>query len=201
MEPRSRRRGKNLESAILDAAWAELLEVGYAKVTMESVANRAGTSKPVLYRRWPSRAELVLAAWRQRLPVEVELPDTGSLGADLKELLGRLLLRFRDVPPDILTGLTTETFRDPDVLALLRAQLANSSPWSSVAALVARAVARGELPPVRLSARVVALPLDLIRTEAVLYHREITERTIEEIVDDVFLPLLRGLAETTDRPG
>ena len=54
----SRRRGTKLEDALLDAAWEELQEVGYTRLTMEAVAARAGTSKPVLYRRWPNRARL-----------------------------------------------------------------------------------------------------------------------------------------------
>ena len=63
MEPgTSRRRGATLEEAILDAAWAELIDHGYAEMTLEAVAKRAGTSRPVLYRRWPSRTKLATAA-------------------------------------------------------------------------------------------------------------------------------------------
>jgi len=60
--PRRRRYGAALEEALLDAAWDELGEIGYAGFTVDAVARRAGTSRPVLYRRWPSRARLVLAA-------------------------------------------------------------------------------------------------------------------------------------------
>ncbi|MEU4746994.1 helix-turn-helix domain-containing protein, partial [Actinosynnema sp. NPDC023658] len=70
---KSRRRGAQLEQAILDAAWDELCEVGYARLTIEGVAIRAGTSKSVIYRRWGSRAELALAAWFRRVPAEPEL--------------------------------------------------------------------------------------------------------------------------------
>ncbi|MFI9508953.1 TetR/AcrR family transcriptional regulator [Nocardia sp. NPDC052566] len=65
---RTRRRGSNLEAALRDAALAELAEVGYAGLTMEGVAKRAETGKAALYRRWPSKAELVLDALRQVLP-------------------------------------------------------------------------------------------------------------------------------------
>jgi len=57
-----RRRGKELEDALLHAAWAELQENGYAGFTLEAVAERAGTSRPVLYRRWAGKDELVGAA-------------------------------------------------------------------------------------------------------------------------------------------
>jgi len=58
----TRRRGSALDDALLDAAWAELQEAGYAGLTMEGVAQRAGTSRPVLARRWPNRPQLVIAA-------------------------------------------------------------------------------------------------------------------------------------------
>ncbi|HET6742594.1 MAG TPA: helix-turn-helix domain-containing protein, partial [Kribbella sp.] len=54
-----RGRGAELEAVLLDAAWAELMESGYARLTMEAVAARAQTGKQVLYRRWRNRAELV----------------------------------------------------------------------------------------------------------------------------------------------
>src|SRR5579863_6163266 len=66
---RSRRRGEVLEAALLDAAWAELQAVGYAGLTMEAVADRAGTSRAVLYRRWRNRPELVIAAMRRHRPM------------------------------------------------------------------------------------------------------------------------------------
>jgi hypothetical protein len=56
-----RRRGPALEEALLDAAWTELTERGYDDMTIDAVAVRAGTSRAVLYRRWPNKQELVLA--------------------------------------------------------------------------------------------------------------------------------------------
>jgi AcrR family transcriptional regulator len=190
----TRRHGEELEQAILKAVWAELIEVGYAKMTIEGVAARAGTSKPVIYRRWARKPELVLAAWQQRLPAVFEPPESTDLRTDLLRLFRRLLHRFDDIPPDVLAGLTTETFRDPEVFALLREQLSRTVAHPTVDAVVQRAVARGELGPVTLTTRVATLPLTLIRAEALMSMRGITDDTITEILDDVFLPLLRGLA-------
>src|ERR1700742_1254511 len=81
---RRRRHGQELESALLTAAMDELVQAGYARLTMESVARRAGTSEPVLYRRWPNKDRLVLAAmehYRDAHPIA--LPDTGALRSDL----------------------------------------------------------------------------------------------------------------------
>src|ERR1700678_1833844 len=81
---RQRRRGEELEAALLDAAWDELAEVGFAKLTMESVAARARTGVAVLYRRWPRKDDLVIAAignYGRMRPVEI--PDTGTLRGDM----------------------------------------------------------------------------------------------------------------------
>ena len=81
---RRRRHGQELESALLTAALDELVKVGYARLTMESVARRAGTSEPVLYRRWPNKDQLVLAAMEHyRNANPIALPDTGALRSDL----------------------------------------------------------------------------------------------------------------------
>src|SRR5690242_13778994 len=85
---RRRRRGEELESALLDAAWNELVEVGFVGLTMESVAARARTGVAVLYRRWPNKAQLVLAAFdHYRAARPIQAPDTGSLRGDLLALL------------------------------------------------------------------------------------------------------------------
>src|SRR6202035_2909196 len=85
---RQRRRGEELEAALLRAAWDELAEVGFAKLTMESVAARAKTGVAVLYRRWPNKDDLVIAAihhYGNTHPVQI--PDTGSLRDDMIALL------------------------------------------------------------------------------------------------------------------
>ena len=64
---RGRRRGAALEEAVLRAAIDELLAVGYARLTMDRVAERAGTNKNAIYRRWPSRAMWCRGWWWSRL--------------------------------------------------------------------------------------------------------------------------------------
>src|SRR5262245_16752750 len=84
---RARRRGAALEQAVLRAAIDELLAAGYAGLTMDRVAKRAATNKNAIYRRWPSRAALAVAAYRQMAGGDLPLPDTGSLRDDALELL------------------------------------------------------------------------------------------------------------------
>ncbi|MEU5691958.1 TetR/AcrR family transcriptional regulator [Actinosynnema sp. NPDC020468] len=197
-EPRSRRRGSELESAILDAAWAELGEVGYGRFTIEAVAARAGTSKPVIYRRWTGRAELALAAWGRRVPVEPIAPDTGALRDDLIALFTWTAKRVNSVMTEIVAGVMGEAFRHPEVAEILRSRLTGPSPLTeAVGAVVARAVARGELEPLTLPHRAARAPLDLVRNESMTCGVPTSDETITELVDDIYLPLLRGLATPT----
>ncbi|MFI9382198.1 TetR/AcrR family transcriptional regulator [Kutzneria sp. NPDC052558] len=185
----ARRRGEELEHALLTAAWAELLEVGYPKLTMENVAVRAGTSKPVIYRRWPTRAKLVIAALAHNLPLQNEDVDTGSLRGDLLEIVGRGIRRYTRMPGDTLPGLITETFRDPEVFEELRGRLRQDEVVQLLRPLLARAVARGELATDQISDRVLRLPFDLLRSETLLYGVLVDDTTITEIIDDLVLPL------------
>src|SRR5271156_6817781 len=85
---RQRRRGEELEAALLEAAWAELVEVGFARLTMESVAARAKTGVAVLYRRWPHKDDLELAAIQHYGGTHpVEFPASGNLRGDMIAML------------------------------------------------------------------------------------------------------------------
>lgn len=188
--PATRRRGKALETAIMQAVWDQLADVGYAAMTVKDVAARARTSKAVLYRRWPSRAELVFAAIIHGVPNPDDLPDTGTLRSDTAQLLQQIADRFADVDTDVLWGLLAESARDPELLGLIRSELLSDVHRGPTAVLVERAVARGEVDPSRLTERRIALPLDLLRNE-ILVRGSITPEAIAEIVDEVFLPLVR----------
>ncbi len=142
---RQRRRGEELEAALLQAAWDELAEVGFAKLTMESVAARAKTGVAVLYRRWPNKDDLVIAAighYGKTRPVEV--PDTGTLRGDMLGLLrgindGRN--SFAVVVSATFSGLLSSTGLTP---AEVRLRLIGDRPiWSHE--IFRRAHERGEL--------------------------------------------------------
>jgi AcrR family transcriptional regulator len=195
-----RRRGEELEHALLTAAWAELIEVGYPKMTIENVAARAGTSKPVIYRRWPTKAKLVIAALAHNLPLEETDIDTGSLRGDLIELVGRGIKRFGSIPGDIMPGLITETFREPEVFAELRSRMRTGEVLELIRPLLTRAVARGELRTDQCGDRVLRVPFDLLRSETLLYGVMIDDATITAIVDDVALPLFQFHCGTPASP-
>lgn len=188
--PATRRRGQALEDALLDAAWEELLEVGYARLTMEGVAQRAGTSRPVLARRWPTRPQLVIAALRRHRPMlSGEVPDTGNLRDDVLALLRRAAAGLAERGPETIYGLLGDYFTDPAIVSDLHAQVGRIGA-EVMATILGRAIGRGEaradIPP-----RVATLPLDLFRHEIFRGATPPDEHTITEIVDQVFLPLVR----------
>src|SRR6202161_3717709 len=111
----TRRRGATLEHALLDAAWEELQQSGYSKLTMERVAERAGTSRAVIYRRWRSRVELVIAAMRYREPVRSGSSfDTGSLRGDVLALLRRVCAQVSKIGPGTFIGMLSDLLADDE---------------------------------------------------------------------------------------
>jgi len=188
---KTRRRGAALEEALLDAAWAELEEVGYSKLTMEAVADRAGTSRAVLYRRWGNRPALVIAALRRHRPMlSGEVPDTGSLRGDVVALLTRNSKRLSELGPETIYGLLGEYFTDTVRFSEIHDEVFQVG--SRVMATILRhAEERGEVRP-GMSVRVTTLPIDLYRHELFVRRTPPSKKVISEIVDDVFLPLVRG---------
>jgi AcrR family transcriptional regulator len=184
-----RRRGSVLEDAILDAAWAELSEQGYAAMTLEAVAKRAGTSRPVLHRRWPSRVKLATAALGRYLATNpIQAPDLGSIRAEMKVLLRGMSSRARPDLLRLLFDMSGDLAAAKTRPADLRAEITNDR---TIRAVLQRAIERGEVDPDRLTPRIVALPTDLARHEMLMTLKPLPDEVIREIVEDIFLPLVR----------
>lgn len=178
-----RRRGAVLEQAIVDAAWAELGEVGWERFSIAGVADRCGTAKTVIYRRWPNRVQLA----QDMLVRALRTVDDGG------ETLGDLrsdLLRF-------LTGLR-EFYAGPFGQAVRGVLLERAERTSSfvgpevpaaVSSIVEAAVERGDLtvsPPPMIQ----NLGHTLMTAELVHTAEPLMAAAIEAVVDDVWLPAL-----------
>ena len=188
---KTRRRGAALEQALLDAAWAELQEAGYAGLTMEAVADRAGTSRAVLYRRWRSRAELVIVAMRRQRPMlSGEVPDTGSLRGDVLALLTRVSDRLTELGPETVYGILGDYFADTELFSAFQEQVLHIGA-GVMATILKHAEERGEVRP-GISPRVASVPTDLFRHELLVRRTPPARSAIAEIIDDVFLPLVRA---------
>ena len=191
-EPARRRRGEQLEEAILAAAWDQLLEGGYANFTIDAVASKAGTSRSVLYRRWPDRDALITATidfgFRSARP---EPPDTGSLRDDAIALMVSANEARAPLVPlmSVLMGsyfsATGVTFAD------LRRQLLGDPEARGLMDLILdRAVARGEVDPARITRRARTVAFDLIRHDLMMTLKPVPRAEIVAIVDQIFLPLM-----------
>lgn len=187
-----RRRGAELEAALLEAAWDELVEDGFASLTMESVAARAHTGVAVLYRRWANKAELVLAAiehFHETHPVEP--PDTGTLRGDLLGLLtafGRSRAGFvAIVGAASYSGLLADTGLSP---AQIRERFLGAQSPRNDQVIYQRAALRGELDLKKTPPAVLAMPFDLVRQDLLLNLKPPSKGRLESIVDDLFLPLV-----------
>lgn len=185
-----RRRGAALERAILDATWTELSEHGYAALTMDAVATRAGTSRPVLARRWDSRAGLVIATIRRRMAdYPVDVPDRGDARVELIEMFD-LAARRATAMAAAFTLFSTEYSRDkgrsPDDL---RAILSDDDP-DILALILERGVARGEIDAGKLTPPIASLLADLFRHHALMTWSAPDPALRAAWIDTIFLPLV-----------
>jgi AcrR family transcriptional regulator len=195
MKKAVRRRGKTLDDAILGAAWAELLDRGYADFTMDGVAKRAGTSRPVLSRRWQTRADLAVAAIESYVQENrISVPDLGNVRDELAMLLQKASDKGMSTVIRVLFSMRDYFVETDSSLEDLRNKLVGGS--RPVEEILERGVRRGEIDPSKLTKRIASLPLDLLRHEGFMTHRPIPRVVIAEILDSIFLPLVAAKKTT-----
>ena len=187
---RQRRRGEELEGALLEAAWQELVRAGFAKLTMESVAARAKTGVAVLYRRWPNKDDLAVAAIRHYGTTHpVDTPDTGSLRGDMIALLtssSNAAVSYVAIVSATFSGLLASSGHTP---AQAREKIMADRPRQSAQVFV-RAHERGEIDLDRIPPAILAMPTDLLRHDMLMTYQPIPPERVLAIVDDLFMPLV-----------
>jgi AcrR family transcriptional regulator len=192
---RPRRRSEELHAAIFEATLAELSEVGYSRLAMERIAARAGASKVSLYRRWPGRAELVIAALQhhalQHQDGEPEqLPDTGNVRDDVLVLLRSAAARLDGVFGLAVRGLMAETLADPERTAAMRPNMFMARDLV-MREVLNRAAARGEIDPSAVTPQIIGLAPALVDHHFLMHGAPVPDDVLTGIVDNVLLPLLR----------
>jgi len=187
-----RPRDPKIDADVLDATLAVLDEVGYGRLTVEEVARRAAATKPAIYRRWPSRQRLVLAALGRRVGA-VRAPDTGCTLCDLDECLKLFVAAFRRLPPEVIGPLFADCAGDRDLREAFMTALFDP-PRAAVKETLDRAHARGDLREDADRDLILDLIGSLVHYRTLFGHARTTNVEIERAVE----ALLRGIA--TDYP-
>ena len=188
--PPTRRRGAQLETALLEAAWAELTAVGYSAFTMEGVATRAKTSRAVLYRRWSNRPDLAMAAIRHHAAHTVhDLPDTATLRDDVLALLRQLSASVSEMA-GVLSFMFADYFDTAAAFALGSTGTAprQHAQQNDRGHRACRRTRRDRPRPSQ--PRIASLPVDLVRHDLIMNRTPVADNTLVEIVDRIFLPLV-----------
>lgn len=188
----SQSRGEARTRAILDAALELISEVGYERVTMDNIAARARASKMTMYRRWPTKSELVAEALRRH--AQGELPtvrDTGTLRGDLLATVGEITETLTGGRGPSLIGLI-DAIRDD---AALRQQVSSQVRQRSHHVgreICARAITRGEEVNVEHADMVLDLAFEHLFTATLFGGAQPSVAEQHHFVDTALLPLLRG---------
>ena len=184
----------NREAAILRAALAGLAQQGYDRLTMDEIATRAHAGKGALYRRWSSKAALVvdaIIAWRlARAPMK--LPDTGSVRGDLDAALAtmRAFDEYDQAMIGVFFGVVTAAHRDPELAAVIDSNLLEL-PRRALREVFDRGVRRGEIPPDRDLSLVpdMIFGLNFVRS---MVGDPLDRAFVRRVFDEVVLPLALG---------
>jgi AcrR family transcriptional regulator len=187
-KPIGRPRDPDVERSILRSTQDLLIERGYAGTTIADVARAAGSGKAAIYRRWPGKIDLVVAAVRD-LSQTPPTPDAGTLREDLLAAAMHYA-RADERSARVLASLLSELGRDAELYEAARTAI-GGPPVAAIVAVIERWIERGEIAasvPVALIASIVP---SIAFGRVSLQRRSLDSATVETLVDAVLLPALR----------
>ncbi|MYW67277.1 TetR family transcriptional regulator [Streptomyces sp. SID8379] len=191
-----RRRGPVLERAILEAALEQLSTVGWNGLTMEGVAAGAQTGKAAVYRRWPSKEDLVVDALQAGLPKMDAVPDRGDVREDLLELCRRMREAMYSRPGFALRSvlhecdtLTAERFHSVIIEGVVEPSV------ELIKEVVRRGIGRGEVRADATDASVCDVIPAMMMYRSKVCGSEWADEDLVELIDQVMIPLLRRHAD------
>ena len=190
---RGRRRDPGRDTAILDAAIEVLAESGYDGMTMDMVAARAKAGKATVYRRWSSKAELIVEAVThlKRSQVDLErLPDTGTLRGDLLALFKPQSVEEAEHKMRVMAGLASVLLQNPQLADAGDAAIVQ--PWALVnRLLMIRALERGEISAnADIDAACQVLP-SMAAYRALIQRKPFDLTFLTTMIDGILLPALK----------
>jgi AcrR family transcriptional regulator len=180
------------EAELLATTLEVLHETGYDRLTVDEVVARAHASKATVYRRWPSKADLVIAAFAHGVRQVAKVPDTGSLRGDLLHLGGLVIEQLR-LDGNAIGGVLPEIRRSPKLRAVFEREF-TVERRALIHSLLARAVGRGEISATAISDEIWDVLPGYLVFRALVPGRPPTGETVRALVDEVVLP---GLTRDT----
>ncbi|MEI7916029.1 MAG: TetR/AcrR family transcriptional regulator [Mycobacteriaceae bacterium] len=176
------------ESELLSVTLQLLQQHGYEGLTIDDVVATARASKATVYRRWPTKAELVLAAVVEGMKDTAVAPETGSLRTDLLEIGDKVTKQVREHAAT-MRAVLTETTRNPALNEAMQRQIFDQRK-KVITRVLHQAVERGEISPEAIHDDLWDLLPGYLVFRAVIQNRPPTRRTVVALVDDVILPSL-----------
>lgn len=171
------------------AVTLELLqEHGYDRLTVDAVAAQARASKATVYRRWPSKAELVLAAFIEGVRQVAVPPETGTLRGDLLRL-GELVCQEARQHAGTIRAVMVELSRNPVLNEVMQRQFLNQRK-ALIRHVLQQAVDRDEIDEAAINDELWDLLPGYLIFRTIMPTRPPTRRTVRALVDDVILPSL-----------
>jgi AcrR family transcriptional regulator len=194
ISPRPRRPGRRRDHTrdpeILDAALEVLAETGFDGMTIDMVAARAKAGKATLYRRWPSKAELVIEAVAGMTKSVIDpagLPDTGTLRGDLVAMIKPHTIEDAERKLRIMAGLMSMLSRHPDLAEMVNAAIVE--PRAAVTRiLMRRAAARGEISPDCDIETLALVTPSMVAYRTLVLKKPVSRAFLIALIDNVLLP-------------
>jgi len=186
-----RRRGQALEEAIYRAALDELAEHSFDGLSIERIAQRAGTGKSAIYRRWPAKLDLVVATLAHSFPPPGPAVTSGDLRTDLIQFHQRMAAALGGALGAALLANVGQHRQHPELAAALRERVL--APRHQVLAeLLSAGAERGEVRPGALTPECIETGPALLRQQFIESGRQPSDEDIRLLVDNVLIPMLRA---------
>lgn len=176
------------EAELLAVTLQLLQEHGYDRLSLDVVASTARASKATLYRRWPTKAELVLAAFVEGTRQVAADPDTGTLRGDLLRI-GEQIRAHVSAHASTIRAVLMEISRSANLAAMLQEQFL-AQRKALMRRVLARAVDRGEIEASAITDDLWDLLPGYLIFRSVLTGRAASRRTVQHLVDNVIIPSL-----------
>ncbi len=187
-----RKRDHTRDADLLEAAILVLAETGYDRMTMDMVAARAKAGKATMYRRWPSKPDLVLEAVAHLKRDQVDfssLPDTGTLRGDLLGLFKPKSVKESELKMKALSGLSSMIAQHQELADATNAVIVE--PWIAVnRVLIQRAINRGEaVVDVDVDTLSQVIP-SMCAYRTLILRKPVDQHFLISMIDNVLLPAL-----------